>query len=663
MPTFPVTELQKPLMIEIGRYLGRDDLVKACKAEESKDKKLTLDGVLSLGDLSRVFNWACETSNAVVLSHLMHYYQFASWENDPELAPDMHALVQAINLVDDDGNSFLHQMCMQAGKENVPTAIANIKVLLRLGLGINNLKANSKGDTPFTTAIRAKSLEIVRFLISQNVNVNLSIGEKKPQTPLKVALLLAPDNKDNKNNEDNHEVVACLLAAGATVECKTHGSGLALLQQCVATGQPRCFALILNAWKRQNVMLEYKNPAVTLCAAVTLGDMLLVHKQLKQGKVDANCTVYGTSPLIAAITVGNPEATELFMKHTSPAGFDRTDAAGRTPLHLAIIQGPEKEKLVRQLLPLTNRLRPGDKNRKRTPLVEAVEHQSPDIVAMILDRVLTNNSGPNHEESEVYLGLRQWNTPKQILTAEDNAVAALEMAIMKQNYAAVRVLIDHPLNPAKELGEHKLLLHMAFFYGDSNKMDDIAVALIEWGAEVKHVRQNLNTNLIAAGEAGCAKALAALIKKGAELNAKSMKERTALTGAVGNNHPDAVRVLLEAGADPHVQMHSTPWYRMQLREGRVSNTETLFEHAVGRGYAEVVKLLMPHFDMGTQCTTGGENALTTAVQYGHPETVRALLDTGRFDLGHENALGLTAKDLAKKCSPSFPEDLVKKLSP
>ncbi|KAL4902132.1 ankyrin repeat-containing domain protein [Aspergillus multicolor] len=710
MPIFPVLDLPKGQIGEIAKFLDRNDLVETCKASQPfKHAKLTLNGALSLRELSSIFNWACLNNNSAVISHLLHYYQI-SFSEEPDLALDTDALKTVIHLVDDDGNTFLHQVCLR--KDDRRIAMRNSKLLLQLGLDFNT--SNAKGETPWSLAIKVKSVGMVRFLISKGADVNVSIGDKKAQTPLKLALLLAEDNPDNRKNEDSHELVKCLLDAEAVVECKTHGSGLALLQQCVATGQPRCFDLILKAWKKQEFMLEYSNPAVTLCAAAMLGDMPLVHQLLKEGNVDANCTAYGSSPLIAAITVGNNEMIKLFMKHTSSAGFEQMDAANRTPLHLAILHGREKGNLVRQLLPLTTRIRPGDTIRKRTPLVDAVTHQSPETLALILERVLTNSDGPNKEESEVYLGLRQWNTPKKILTAEDNAVAALETAIMTQNYAAVRVIIDHPANPAQELGQHKLLLHMAFFYGDSDKMDDIVVALIEWGAVITHIRGDpekikekekwLNiTNLMAAADTGCTKALQALTKSGADVNVMTVdlnedkkdvknesveekkdennelvvekkdisgelvdekkdknsepvkepqtKMKTALTGAVANNHTEAVRVLLEAGADTHVRMHSTPWHSMQLREAaedrRVSAKETLFEHAVGCGFTEVVKLLMPHFDMKKQFTINGGNALMAAVYYNHPQTAAYLLDSGSFDLKQKNFKEKTAQDLAR----------------
>ena len=89
-------------------------------------------------------------------------------------------------------------------------------------------------------------------------------------------------------------------------------------------------------------------------------------------------------------------------------------------------------------------------------------------------------------------------------------------------------------------------LAMAAFYGSAPIID----RLLKAGADAKAVGPNGETMLMYAARNGRPQAVKLLVEAGADVNAKErLRGTTALMWAVEQRHPEAVEVLLAAGAD------------------------------------------------------------------------------------------------------------------
>jgi hypothetical protein len=116
-----------------------------------------------------------------------------------------------------------------------------------------------------------------------------------------------------------------------------------------------------------------------------------------------------------------------------------------------------------------------------------------------------------------------------------------------------------------------------------------------------------NEALFSAASAGDTKAIAAALDAGAEINAKSRYDATALIFAATNGHLDAVKLLVARGADVNVQ---DTFYR-----GRAADS------AFTGGHVAVAIFLLQNG------TTGAQNLLAAGVQMNNVDLVRAAAGT------------------------------------
>src|SRR4051794_28863471 len=121
---------------------------------------------------------------------------------------------------------------------------------------------------------------------------------------------------------------------------------------------------------------------------------------------------------------------------------------------------------------------------------------------------------------------------------------------------------------------------------------------------------DLSEDLLAAAKKGDAKAVKALLDKGAPANAKNPYGATALYFAVDKGHLEVVKVLLQHKADVNAK---DTFYKFAP-----------LDWAVMRGQTEIVKALV---EAGA---AGADGALMSAAARGNTEMVRAVLDKGKL---------------------------------
>lgn len=133
--------------------------------------------------------------------------------------------------------------------------------------------------------------------------------------------------------------------------------------------------------------------------------------------------------------------------------------------------------------------------------------------------------------------------------------------------------------------------------------------------------------LIEAAAAGDIPAIKAAIVRGAELEQRDDKGRTALLLATHADNLEAAKLLIAAGADVNAK-------------DDIQDTPFLYAGAEGRN--EILKAILASGKANLKDTNRfGGTALIPAADHGFPETVAILLETD-IDIDHVNDLGWTA---------------------
>ncbi len=117
------------------------------------------------------------------------------------------------------------------------------------------------------------------------------------------------------------------------------------------------------------------------------------------------------------------------------------------------------------------------------------------------------------------------------------------------------------------------------------------------------------------------------INKGANLEFKDSKGKTALMIATYNNYIEAAKILINAGADVNAQDHML---------------NSPFLYAGAEGFTEIVKLCMTANPDYRVVNRYQGTALIPACESAHLEVIKILLEDPSYPVDHINRLGWTA---------------------
>ncbi|MFH0941135.1 MAG: ankyrin repeat domain-containing protein [Candidatus Omnitrophota bacterium] len=159
------------------------------------------------------------------------------------------------------------------------------------------------------------------------------------------------------------------------------------------------------------------------------------------------------------------------------------------------------------------------------------------------------------------------------------------------------------------------------------------MALLKKGANVNAKDNHGYTALIKASEGGYLEVIKALLEKGAGVNAKSDSGSTSLLTASCNGRLDVVKVLLDKGADVNLAVQKNGWTPLMAAS---------YHH----NRVDIVRLLLERGADLEARDSSGETALMAAAFDGDPEAVKALLEKGA-NVNVKNLRGKTAVDIAK----------------
>lgn len=160
----------------------------------------------------------------------------------------------------------------------------------------------------------------------------------------------------------------------------------------------------------------------------------------------------------------------------------------------------------------------------------------------------------------------------------------------------------------------------------------------------------------------------ALIDRGVDLEARGRLHDTALTVAVQKNCLPAVVSLLAAGAYPYRRMHFRDHeeFHQAMRNSEMTlyspGSKNIFFHAVRFGYTEIVRALMPFFDVNEAESYYGRTVLHIAVDEHWTDTVRVLLSNEKINVHCTEVFGRTPADVAMDSYFTYPKDVMDALS-
>ncbi|MCJ1330704.1 hypothetical protein MMC10_007390 [Thelotrema lepadinum] len=531
-----------------------------------------------------------------------------------------------------------------------------VRLLLELGADAN-FKAASD-ETALSLAGKHGHEALARSLLAQGAEVNLKGHSER--TPLLWAAA-----------EGHEEVASLLLANAANVNLRDY-----LLQTPLSLaakhGHSGVVTLLLNNGVEVNSKDISKRTPLSLAAESghEAAASVLLNRRASVNPSDD----LGRTPLIWAVVNGKEALSRLLLSRK--AQLDHKDKSGRTPLAWAAKQGCIK--IVNLLLDHGAELNPRD-NDNLTPLVLAMQRLHHEVIEVLLKRGAQVDSVDRVNPTPLLHAIRTNCTSIVRLLLQHHAQAdrrdsldrtpLMEAAISDEG-ALIELLLSYgaTVDAADQYGDTPLLHLMDFFFPatliEENRIERLA----------KHKS-----------------ALMALLNGGANVNARNEKGEVALHLAADNGNTEAIRILLEHGAqsDPQDGIGNTPLFRVvnQLLEKRGDNLradlrataillvkqggadintrnlagETPINSIISRDDTNLAKVLFeakPDMNPANQ----PETPLALAIQQNSPVMVSLLLEYGaRVDL--KDAMGATplfianiyGKDPARRIVVEFTE--------
>jgi ankyrin repeat protein len=503
-----------------------------------------------------------------------------------------------------------------------------VELLLESGADINFQSSDG------TTALHAaafnpfggrSSPEAARVLIEHGAALNIT--DAQGRTPLDIAL---PD------------VAEILREAGAKAGSQQSTQNGQVIS-AIGEGDVAALEAELKAGADPNAESSPGRPALFLAAG--RGNAEAARLLLDAG-ADVHAQTVDGSILVRAAHEGHREIVEMLLD----AGAD-INATGRswTPDDSALYAAADRGHTDVATLLVG---RGADVNQLNslgeTALMAAASRAYPEIVTLLLE----NGAQTDIQTTQSTRGYGDPEWPA--------GATALHMAAYggygtpENSLETVRLLIDYGAALNIEDAEGRTPLDVA--------EPQIAEILREAGLEGGSGQSELNGQVISAIGEGDVAALAAALEAGANPNAESSPGRPALFLASRRGNAEAVRLLIDAGADIEAETAESSILAAAAFEGHVEIIEELLDagadinatgDAFGRGgsalynavvnlQSEAAKLLIERgADVNQPDPELGETPLIPAAARNLPEIVALLLENGA-DIDHQDNLGRTA---------------------
>ncbi|RMJ17772.1 hypothetical protein CDV36_002555 [Fusarium kuroshium] len=444
------------------------------------------------------------------------------------------------------------------GKTNI------MKELIKHGFDVNN---TIDGSTPLREATDGAQFEAMRLLLQQDADPNI-VGHHD-DTILISAIIVGYT-----------EIVAQLLTKGADVNAASSAGGTALHEA---------------AYQRRPEIAR----------------LLLEHPGIKPNIRSHS----GYTPLMVAVRKRSEPIVELLLECSTEADVQglNTLKTTPTPLHLAAVSENAAivESLINRGAQVNARL---ESELDMTPVHLAAERGNLQVLeAMFKAQVEPDvpdkygRTAMHVAVAEGYLDLIPWLKGKgfDIDKFDGDGLRPLGLAFNKRNFDMAKLLVDQGANIDGKPFTTKAYIHTAASSENLPVMD----FLIEHGASIDIRDPNRDTALILAATRGSCDGILRLIKAGANVETRGTDQFTALCYAVYNDHQEATELLLDNGADCHVQ-------------ARGSNN--LLHLAAMEGWVSIGRLLLKLRISMTAKNTKGQTPLDIAKRRGHQDFVALL---------------------------------------
>ncbi|XP_071501029.1 uncharacterized protein [Diadema antillarum] len=382
-------------------------------------------------------------------------------------------------------------------------------------------KPSTSVGTPLIYATKLGHKECCEILLRAGANIDIKDQMYFDKTCLHVATEL-----------DHADIVEMLIKYNADLKAEDAKGNTILHMSCVH-GNPRCTEVILDACKK--------------------GTKELVERRNKAG----------LTALMVASQQGHEKVVKLLLDHNSPTSVQ--DQAGKTALHYATEKGHTT--CVELLLARDPGLPWTQDSEGRSPLHLAVIEGKKEVVVQMLKHGSVNcQDGQGH-------------TP-------------LHWAVVCGFHDLIDLLVDHGGDPSLVDDHGAQPLHYAAqMCGDPN-VSGIGIlclkALIKRGAKVNAIDVGHKTPLLWAASAGSSEACRLLKEAGANTNMADLDGLTALHCAVTCNHSGCVATIIkecECKVDVPDKNGCTPLYYAAAMD-QADNVELLLESGASPNYAD-----------------------------------------------------------------------------
>ena len=487
------------------------------------------------------------------------------------------------------GGSVLHQAA-QSGHTEI------VKLLLENGADVDTVDESSTihhGGTALHSAAAGGHLEVIRALLKAGANVNKCRGiGASHATPLYLAA------------KGGHEALCLLLLGhGAEIDPGIDYHGITPFEEATKQGNINLMQLLLDHGA------ERIDEAAGEAAAK---GQLEVVKTLLQNGADPNRKMryrllptrdervmktcpYGTI-LGAAISSADIATVDLLLSE----GADPNMAwpRGERPLLLAIRQLEEFEAIVQLLLQKGADVKTQDA-KGNTPLHLAARHGSDRSVAMFLASGANVNLLNSDRESPLFLAAVKAHLPTLQLLLDAGA------------------RVEDGVSPLHEVAS-----------------EEAAQLLLRHGAEIQELDGKRSEALIAVASKGVESVSKILLERGEQFETTDDRGQNALHHAIENRQLEAVRALLDHGAD------------MESKLGRRETTPLLAAADEFRGSEAIALLLVERgADINVKDLHYKRSVLGMAAESGMETLVRTLLDHG-LPIDFADSGGCTPLNLA-----------------
>ncbi|KAK2747834.1 hypothetical protein FQN55_004710 [Onygenales sp. PD_40] len=495
-----------------------------------------------------------------------------------------------------------------------------VLAFLEADIGYARLK-DQKGRTPLSFAATTGQESTVELLLNRNADPNLDADGYSP-------LLRAISNGHERTAE-------ILVGRGANV--------------CVTTDDSGCDSGISSTKVELPANLRKKPFYSPLSLAVEDGYATIANVLLERGANPDYQNEFGHSPLLVAVRRNNSALVNLLVNHGASiniedsrletplssavmhehgvmikplvelgANIHHKDELGRSPLHLAVKCG--KRATVETLVSLGADLLSTD-NSGCTPLHEAAVCGHAEIVRLLLEHSVNPNL--NDHDGQTPLSKAILHTHKGVAEIllekgadpnckdKDGQTPLLQLRSRYQWKEMVELLLERGADP--NIKDHKgqsVLSHAV-----TRRSDIVFQLLRSYEPEVDAADCDGQTSLMKAARSGFKEAVKALLDKGADPNHKDRKRETPLSQAAraDNDSGEVVEMLLREGADPNFKN---------------CDGDTPLILAAGKGHQHVVRLLLGRGVKPESIGRYRRTALAEAAAASSTETVKMLLDNG-----------------------------------